>query len=194
MEQVNIYLDFKAAVFRGAIGNRYFLQVGKIHAVLIVFFKAEILDQPLCFLHIRAVRLLCCFRLRFFHTGGIYSLLWQCARTFFLQTCPRHVFREVPLFQMILPRLLHTFPDKGDRFLPENREPSLHIQIFQADAPIFIVNAVNLHVPPVNGQLHPQRDIVGNVPLFHDLIRCMFPSLRVRSGNHHALAMLQKIF
>ena len=194
MEQVYIYLDFKTAVFRGAVGNPYFFQVGKIHAVLVIFLKTEILDQPFCFLHIRTVRLLCCFRLRFFPVNSIFFRLRQCVRTFFLQACLRYVFRDVPLFQMVLPRLLHTFPDKRDRFLPENRKPSLHIQIFQADTPVFIVNAVNLHMPPVNGQLHPQRDIVGNVPLFHDLIRCMFPPLRVRSGNHHALAMFQKVF
>ena len=99
MQQVNIHLNLKAAVFRGAVGNPDFFQVGKIHAVLIVFLKAEIFDQALRFLHIPAVRHLC---FRFFSVNGIFFRLRRCMCFFRLPSgihpCLCHIFREISVF------------------------------------------------------------------------------------------------
>ena len=99
VDQVNIYLDFKAAVFRSAVSNPDFFQVGKIHAVLIVFLKAEILDQPFCFFQFRAVRCLC---FRFFSVNGVFFRLRRCMCFFRLpfgiHPCLCHIFREISVF------------------------------------------------------------------------------------------------
>jgi len=53
VDQVYIHLDFQPAAVCNAIGKRYFCQVAKIHAVLLIFVKTEILDQALCFFQLR---------------------------------------------------------------------------------------------------------------------------------------------
>jgi len=55
VDQVYIHLDFQPAAVCNAIGKRYFCQVAKIHAVLLIFVKTEILDQALCFFRLQNV-------------------------------------------------------------------------------------------------------------------------------------------
>ena len=88
----------------------------------------------------------------------------------------------------------HSLPHKGDRLRAENGEPALHIHIQHADSAGLEVHAVNLHAPPINGQLHAQRDIVRCVPLLNDFIGGIRAPFRVRLCQYHAVTMFQQLF
>ena len=59
---------------------------------------------------------------------------------------------------------------------------------------VFVINAVNLHTPPIHGKLHTERNVVGNIAFFYDLVRGGFSMFRIQSGDHGAVSMFQQVF
>ena len=60
--------------------------------------------------------------------------------------------------------------------------------------PVFVINAVNLHTPPIHGKLHTERNVVGNIAFFYDLVRSGFSMFRIQAGDHSAVPMFQQLF
>ena len=185
VRQVYLHLQVIFPVPDGGIGNPYVFRAIKIHGVCAILPVTEIHDQLLrlfqvggiclrCFCCLCRLRCLCCF-----------SRLFCCFQDRFHGYC----CLRFPV-RLTLDTLTHI----GNRFLPEDREPPLYLQILQAHLPVPEVHAVYRHAPPVNDKLHPQRDIVDRAPLLDRHIRGISAFPRLRAYDKDAVPMPQRLF